>query len=369
MTEPRTLFLRWVVPSAGGAAALFLIFYLYRDLSFGTFLTELRAADHKWIAALAAAILLEQLMNGWKWRQILYDIKPVSSWRLTGALIAGYGANVLVPLGISPFVRAWLIARLEHMSMATVLTTTVIARFIDGIVFALFAGLVAIAVQIPRLEGNLELGLSIAGTLNILLFGGMLWVMFRFRTLFTRSDYLVCRLFDWLTARISVDGAALRRALCDGVVWPRSPARRAAVILGAVAAKVIAATHFLWAGLAVGVLLNPFDYLFLMVFAGFSMVLARFIRVPGGFIAGSALALRLLDVPEEQALAMILFSQVLTIILVVGLGMFVLWQNGILTGRARLANAAEQLVPQQGGSLSAKLPDAEDTADRDGTTM
>lgn len=141
------------------------------------------------------------------------------------------------------------------------------------------------------------------------------------------------------------------------------------MILGAVAAKVIAATHFLWAGLAVGVLLNPFDYLFLMVFAGFSMVLARFIRVPGGFIAGSALALRLLDVPEEQALAMILFSQVLTIILVVGLGMFVLWQNGILTGRARLANAAEQLVPQQGGSLSAKLPDAEDTADRDGTTM
>jgi hypothetical protein len=42
--------------------------------------------------------------------------------------------------------------------------------------------------------------------------------------------------------------------------------------------------------------LAPFDYLFLMVFAGFSIVLSRFVRVPGGFIIGSAFAFHLLGV-------------------------------------------------------------------------
>ena len=151
----RSLIVRWVVPLLVGAAMLTLLIYLYRDLDFGRFLQGLRQADLKWIGLLAATILLEQLVNGWKWRQILFDIRPVSSLRLTAALLAGYGANALVPLGISPLVRSWLIARLEKLSMGTVLSTTVIARFIDGIVFALFAGLVALAGKVPRIEGNI----------------------------------------------------------------------------------------------------------------------------------------------------------------------------------------------------------------------
>ena len=259
------MLLRWVAPLIGGIVALFLIFTLYGSLDFARFLDGLRSTNPIWIAILAVTILLEQLLNGWKWRQILHDVKPVGTMRLTGALLAGYGANVLVPLGISPLVRAWVVARLEQLMIATVLTTTVIARFIDGVVFALFAGVLALSGRVPQVEGNLELGLGIAGALNIALFGGLLWAMFRFRTLFT-ADGPICRLFDWAVARMRADGPGLRAALSDGVVWPRSAARRAAVFLGAVAAKLISATHFVWAGLAVGVVLTPWDYVFLMVF-------------------------------------------------------------------------------------------------------
>ena len=44
---------------------------------------------------------------------------------------------------------------------------------------------------------------------------------------------------------------------------------------------------------------------------------------------GSGFALKLLGVPDEQALAMILFNHIVSIILVVGIGLVVLWQNGI----------------------------------------
>ena len=65
--------------------ALALIFWLYRDLDFVRFMTGLRDAHFGWIAMLALTILLEQVANGWKWRQILHDVKPVPTLRLTGA--------------------------------------------------------------------------------------------------------------------------------------------------------------------------------------------------------------------------------------------------------------------------------------------
>lgn len=334
---------RWAVPVIGGALALALTFQLYGGLDFGRFWLGLQAANPVWIAVLAVTILLEQFLNGWKWRQILHDVKPIGTLRLTGALLAGYGANVLVPLGISPLVRAWLVARLETLKMATVLTTTIIARFVDGVIFALFAGAVALAGKVPQIEGNLELGLSVAGGLNIILFGGLLWAMFRFRALFAVEGPLICRLFDWAARLMRADGPGLRRALCTGVVWPRSTYRRVAVILGSVGAKLVAASHFVWAGLAVGVLLTPWDYLFVMVFAGFIMVLGRFVRVPGSFIFGAGFALQVVGVPDETALLMILFNYIMSIILVVGIGLIVLWQSGIDIRRARQEALGETL--------------------------
>lgn len=330
------LLLRWGAPLIGAAVALVLIFMLYGSLDFGKFLDGLRSANLIWVVILAVTILLEQFFNGWKWRQILHDVKPVDTFRLTGALLAGYGANVLVPLGISPLVRAWIIARLEQLKMATVLTTTIISRFIDGVVFALFAGVLALVGQMPQVEGNLELGLSVAGALNIVLFGGLLWAMFRFRTLFASDGPVICRLFDWVAARMRANGPGLRTAICDGVIWPRNAMRRVAVFVGAIAAKLIAATHFVWAGLAVGVVLAPWDYIFLMLFSGFIMVLGRFVRIPGSFIFGAGIALQMLGVPPETALLMILFNYIMTILLVVGIGLIVLWQSGIDIRRANL---------------------------------
>ncbi|MEQ8343530.1 MAG: lysylphosphatidylglycerol synthase transmembrane domain-containing protein [Marinovum algicola] len=327
---------RWGLPVAGGVVALAIVFWLYRDLDFGRFLAGLGSANLGWIVVLAATVLLEQVLNGWKWRQILHDVKPVRTLRLTGALLAGYGANVLVPLGISPLVRSWLVARMETLKMGTVLTTTIIARFIDGVVFALFAGVVAMAGEVPQIAGNLELGLAVAGALNFALFSGLLWAMFRFRALFAREGPLICRIFDWVALWFRANGTALRGSLCSGVVWPRSRQHRLNVLLGAVAAKFVSATHFLWAGLAIGVVLAPLDYLFLMVFGGFSLVLSRFVRVPGGFVIGTALAFQLLGVPEEQALLMILFNWMVSIILVVGIGLVVLWQSGIDIRQARI---------------------------------
>lgn len=322
------LVLRWLIPALGAAVAVGALFWLYRDLDFDRFAAELATAEPVWLVVLAGTILAEQLLRGWKWRQILYDLKPISSWRLFGAILAGYGVGTLIPLGVSPLVRSWLIARLENLRLACVLVTAAIERFIDGVVFALIVGVVALSGQVPDVEGGLHTGLAAAGALNLALFGALLWLLFSAREALSRGDTPVSRAIDWLASKGGARLAGIRSAIAEGIVWPRAPLRRWGVIGASFAMKAIAASHFLWAGLAVGVVLRPFDYLFLLVFAGFALVLARFIRVPGGFVIGSGLALNILGVADEAALAMIMFNNVFSILLMVGIGLMVFWRSG-----------------------------------------
>jgi hypothetical protein len=134
--------IRWILPTIGAAFAVIALFWLYQDLDLERFLSAIATAEPVWLYLLAGTILLEQLARGWKWRQILFDLKPISSVRLFGAILAGYGVAILIPLGISPLVRSWLIARLEGLRWACVLMTSAIERFLDGVVFALFAAFV-----------------------------------------------------------------------------------------------------------------------------------------------------------------------------------------------------------------------------------
>ena len=260
---------------------------------------------------------------------MLFDLKPISSSRLTGAFLAGYCANCFVPLGVSPLVRSWLVARLENLKMSSILVTTTISRFIDGVVFGLLAIVLALFGKLPGIEGDLQTGIAAAGILNFAIFSIALWALFYSRRTFTNNNSIISRMVDKLAVRFRGIFGDLRRGLVDGIIWPRQITRQLGIVTASVAMKMVSTTHFLWAGLAVGILLPPLDYLFLMVFAGFTLVLARFIRVPGGFVIGSAFALKLLGVPDETAITMILLNHVMALILVVAIGAFVLWRSGI----------------------------------------
>lgn len=325
----KKIFLNWCFPILGSLVALTLLFYLYRDLDASLLIAEIFNANLAWLIMLCLSILAEQLIRGFKWRYIIYDLKPISAYRLFGSILAGYGANTLVPLGISPFVRTWIVARLEGLRLASILTTTAIDRFIDGIIFALIAAGAAFFATLPVIEGNLQMGIAAAGIFNLALFGGLLWLLFVSRYWLQYDDRFLSRSLDWIAAKGGERLKDLRSAIADGILWPRKHWHRLAIILLSVLMKAIAATHFLWASLAVGVLLGFWDYIFLFLLAGFSLVLARFIRIPGGFIIGSTFALGLLGVNEEATLSMILFIHVLTIILMVVPGFIILWRSGI----------------------------------------
>jgi hypothetical protein len=277
----------------------------------------------------------EQIVRGWKWRQLLLAIKPIRTLRLFGAIMAGYFVNFMVPLGVSALVRSWLVARMESLPMGQVLATAAIDRLVDGIVFTGFVALALAFAVFPDPDGNIRAGLIAGGGGSLFLFTVLLIVFARWKRQGGggggRLAWLVSRLPKRLTG--PVDQFLL--SFTDGIVWPAGLWRGAGIVTASIAIKSISASHFLWAGLAFGVLLDPVDYIFLMVFLGFLLILTRFARIPGGMFVGNIFVLDLLGVGEEQALAMVILVQTSVLVTISAIGFFALWRNGITIGELR----------------------------------
>ena len=319
---------RWwsIAGAITGAAALAWVFW---RVEYERMYDVLDQANAAYVLMVPLAIALEQLVRAWKWRQLLYAIRPVGTLRLFGAIMAGYFANLLVPLGLSPIVRSWLVARLETLKMSAVLATAAIDRLVDGLIFTGFVAVVVFSAAFPDPDGDIRLGLIVGGVGSFALFACLLVALARYKRWVKVPDGWITRMAERLPERFSGAVKAAMRSFADGVVWPREAWRGAGIVLASIVIKLIAITHFLWAGLAFGLVLPPLDYLFLVVFLGFLIILSRLVRIPGGFLIGAIFALDLLGVPDEQALAMVLLVNVSSLLTVASIGAFALWRSGI----------------------------------------
>ena len=302
--------------------------------------TILADARIEYLLLVPLAIAFEQLVRAWKWRQLLYGLRQIPTLRLFGAIMAGYLANLLVPLGVSPLVRAWLVARLDDLRMSAVLATVAVDRLIDGIVFTGFVAVVLVFAVFPDPTGDIRAGLAVGGVGSLGLFIGLLGALAYHKRQMQNLTGWTLRLIGRLPARFAERLRSLLLAFADGIVWPRARWRRVGVVGASIGMKLVAATHFFFAGLAFGVLLDPIDYLFLLVFAGFAHILAHIAHVPGGFIVGSIFALGLLGVGKEEAVAMVATVQLASMATVVVIGALALWRHGIALGDLRADHAA-----------------------------
>jgi hypothetical protein len=284
------------------------------------------------LAMVPIAILSEQLVRAWKWRQILHSLRSIGTLRLFGAIMAGYLANLLVPLGLSPLVRSWLVARLEALTMSAVLASVAIDRLIDGVVFAGLVLLVVVFAVFPDPDGDIRLGLVVGAAGSLGAITAALVLLWHHKRASAQGLGWVLRAADRLPRRFVARARALAISFADGIVWPAKPWRGAAIFGASVLMKLIAASHFLWAGLAFGVRLDPFAYLVLLAILGFIVILAHLARVPGGFIVGAVFALGLFGVGEERAVAMVTVVVASSLLAIGVAGAFTLWRHGIALG-------------------------------------
>lgn len=335
-TAPKTRGRLWWPIGGALIGAVALGWVLWR-IDYGRLQDIIVRANVGFLLLVPLTIAAEQLVRAWKWRQLIHAIRPIPTLRLFGAIMAGYFANFLIPLGVSPIVRSWLVARLEGLRMATVLATAAIDRLVDGVIFTGFVAFAIGLAAFPDPHGDIRLGLVIGGVGSLVLFSLLLLALARWKKRAGHGHGWGHGLGEGWTARLGTRlpdrlAGPIKRFLpsfAEGIVWPGGIWRGAGIIIASIGIKLIAATHFLWAGLAFGVVLRPADYVFLLVFLGFLIILTRIARIPGGFLVGGVFALDLLGVAGEPGLAMVLLVHFASLMTVSSIGAFALWRNGV----------------------------------------
>lgn len=313
----------------GAAIGLGAIAWILARLDYAELYEVFSTARPVYLALVPLAIAAEQLVRAWKWRQLLHPLRGIPTLRLFSAIMAGYLANVLVPLGLSPIVRSWLVARLEGLKLSAVLASVAVDRLIDAVIFAALVLFVVAFAVFPDPEGQIRLGLVAGGLATLVLAPLVLFALWQHKRRSEEGLGWALRLADRLPLRFADRARAVALSFADGIVWPVEAWRRIAVILSSVVIKLIAASHFLWAGLAFQVALPAFYYFVLLAILGFIVILAHVARIPAGFVVGGIFTLGLFGVGEEQAVAIVTTIMVSSLVTVGLFGAITLWRHGL----------------------------------------
>lgn len=286
---------------------------------------DLARADVRFILLVPLAVVAEQWVRAWKWRQLLHPMKPaIQTLHLLGAIMAGYLIGLLVPLGAGALARSWLVARRHALTTSGVLATVALDRLTDGVVFALLVPVALVLVAFPDPAGDIRAGLAWAAAGSLAFIALLLLGLVAYRRDTLREDGYVLAVAERLPQRLrgALAGVGHHARRCGNEAHRRDA--------------------FLWAGLAFGVALAPGTYLFLIVFLGFVAVLGHWARIPGSFIVAAIFALGLFGVAEATALAMVLVVQGASLLSVAALGALALWRQGVALADLRMAQRAHE---------------------------
>ncbi len=326
------------VPWLGALLAIVALLWVLRGFDLERFRAVIAQADLRILLLVPLVVIVEQVVRAWKWRQLLWPLKPISTVYLFGAIMAGYLLAILIPFGFGTIARSWLVSRREDLKLTAVLATVALDRMTDGLVFVCLVPVAVLATAFPDPTGGIRAGLAWGGGGSLVLFIVLFASFELFRRQVVSPGPFVRRMGDRLPARLSGPTRRLAASFAEGINWPQDPRRVIGIVLASVGIKLFAAMQLVPAGLAFGVSLRPAEYLFVMVFLGFLVILGHFLRLTGGFIVAGVFALRLFGVPEEEALVMALVIQAANILSVAGVGAIALWAQGVALSEVRRAS-------------------------------
>ncbi len=256
------------LPWGGGLLRIAALAWVLRGFNLDRFLTVLAGADARIVALVPLFIMAEQLVRAWKWRQLLHPLRSIGTFYLFGTIMAGYLLAILIPFGFGTVARSWLVARRENLKVASVLATVAIDRLTDGIVFACLVPLALLSVVFADPSGGIRTGLAWGAAGSIVLFSFGIFLLVGCRRGALSPEGWLSRLLRRLPVRFADPACRVAATFAEGIAWPRETWRGVGVVIASLVMKLLSASNFVWAGLAVGVVLEPGQYLFLIVFLG-----------------------------------------------------------------------------------------------------
>jgi uncharacterized protein (TIRG00374 family) len=152
----------------GYFVALACLVWVFHDFQFRGLGSRLVKMEWWWILPAIVFDIASYFYQGVRWQMLLRPVGRLSSIRSTQAVYAGLFANELFPLRIGELVRMFLVSRWLKNPWVAIVPSVITERFFDGIWLALFTGITAFFVPLPKnlfhaeeILGGMVIGLTV----------------------------------------------------------------------------------------------------------------------------------------------------------------------------------------------------------------
>jgi uncharacterized protein (TIRG00374 family) len=173
MTQPKKHTVQKIV---GYLIALACLVWVFHDVHVGKVLKTMTGINWWWIPLAVGFDILSYFSQGLRWRYVLHPLGKISSLKTTQAIYAGLFTNEILPLRMGELVRMYLVSRWLSVRFVSIIPSLVVERFFDGIWLALFVGLAAMFVPLPKSLLDAE---EILGAIVIVLTAVIVYLTFR----------------------------------------------------------------------------------------------------------------------------------------------------------------------------------------------
>ena len=123
---------QWIQVAISLGVAIWIFWFLYKDISLESLQRALRETSFSWIGLSILVSLLGYWIRAWRWKLLISagDQIQVSTWRTFVALMIGYLANLLVPRA-GEVARCGVLSKTQEEPMGKLLGTVILERTID----------------------------------------------------------------------------------------------------------------------------------------------------------------------------------------------------------------------------------------------
>jgi hypothetical protein len=147
---------------------------LFRKIDFRQLWSALQTVDYRYIILAVVLTFISYFLRAVRWRYLLISEKTIPILSLYPATIIGYMANNLLPARLGEFVRAYVLARREHLETPLVFASLVIDRLFDGFTVLVMLLITLFAVRLPPGMEEAATALKAGGAAMFMLYCGIL---------------------------------------------------------------------------------------------------------------------------------------------------------------------------------------------------
>jgi uncharacterized membrane protein YbhN (UPF0104 family) len=250
---------------AGMTLALLGWFFRQADLS--QVWREIRAAQPWALALLLGVTGLTYLLRAMRWQYLLAPIGPTRLSVAFRTTVIGFAANTVLPARVGEFVRPYLLARSENLSVPAAITTIILERLLDLVtVLAMFGAFVVFFDPgLEHVNPEVYRGVKAGGLLGAAAAGGILLVLILNAIRPALTHRLVDLCLRPLPSRWRDRISGLVYGLLDGLAVTRDPRRLA---------QAVALSLPLWLSIASGIWLVTVAFHMTIPFTGSFLIMA-----------------------------------------------------------------------------------------------